>query len=152
MTEQPSTKYPKHYASKFYVGRGIAQNINSGVFTAVQYDVTIFDVLQEYNTGVANAFQPLDAGYYFLNASAMMQALAIADLFGLMFYVNGGFEIAQQYKMCHAAVEDAYLNISAIYYLTPNDYVEVRVWHNFGAGRTTGGNQYRDHFCGFRMG
>lgn len=82
----------------------------------------------------------------------MMQALAIADQFGLLFYVNGLNRIAQQYMLCHAAVQDAHLTIAGLVYLTPNDYAEVRVWHNFGAGRTTGGNTYRDHFCGFRVG
>lgn len=152
MTPQQSSKYPKHHASKFYVGRAAARNVNNNAWTNVQYDTVVIDVLQEYNTTVANAFQPIEAGYYFLQSSAIMLALAIGDTFAMRFYVNGVFQLANREILCHAVGQNPTLTIEALAYLTPNDFVESRVWHNFGAARNTGGNQWRDHFCGFRVG
>jgi len=139
------------FASKFYVGRGLGQNIPDITETLIQFNNVIFDLLQEYNTTTPNVFQPKRTGYYKLDAHAIINNLNVGDTFRLSFLINGVVGINSAYNQANSLNEEIALSISGLYRLTPTDIVGVVVWHNFGAVRAIQGNWYETNFCGFRV-
>lgn len=146
-----SSRHPKHHPSLFHVARAIAQNINNMAWTVIQWDLEAFDFLDEMLIINPWTFTPIEAGYYKLHASTQIMDLAAGDIFAAQFYVDGLVGGHVHEAEVTNLNEDIYALIDDILYLTPNNVVDVRVWHNFGAIRTIGGGLWANIFHGFRV-
>jgi len=152
VTTSKSTKFPKHYASRFSAYRLLNQAIPDIAATTILFDLINFDVMQEYNSTTLNNFQPKRAGYYYLHASAGLTDLNIGDLFDLYILQNPATYLAITEIQANSLNEDMFLSCDCIAYLTPLDTVQIQVYHNFGANRWLQGNGCVTSFQGFRIG
>lgn len=150
MAELPSTKYPKHYASKFRVWCSNAQVFLTGIGTRVQMGSTIvFDLLGEFDAALYQ-FVPNEAGYYFFNASLAFANLNVGDDFYIRIVRNAAFTHIGNKTQELAGWEP--VRVSGLLYVTPNDTVWIEGWHNFGANRTIVNGVTATCFEGFRVG
>jgi len=116
------------FSSRFSAYRNAPQTIPKQVFTKIQFTHEDFDGLNEYDNSLMYRFVASAAGYYFLHSSIMWDEAEADYEFYLAFYKNGALFGAQQCAVASVAIE-AGIQISAIFNLAQNDYIEVFIYH-----------------------
>lgn len=143
--------FHKRFSSMFQVARAVAQNIPNMAWTVIQWDLEDYDELDEMAIVNPWTFVPKKTGYYFFNVIARIAALAVNDTFSVAYYLNGLALMPERINLTANAINDISLSVPALQFLTPNDAVDVRVWHNFGAIRTLAGALWETRLFGFRV-
>jgi len=97
-------------------------------------------------------FTPMRAGYYLLTASCRW-ALAVGEGGLINFRINGGVYVSEMDNDA-SAVSAPTTDTMMVYYLTPNDFVEVIAsFDQIGpaVNRSIMGNITNTHFMGHRL-
>lgn len=152
MSPSKSTKFPKHYASKFSVYRIVNQVIPSGGIHTIDFDFINVDILREFDLGVTSGFIPNQAGYYFFYASIEIPLLLATDLVGIAIRQTGGGTIGITERNASMVLEVMYLETSGIVYTTTPNNIYVTVSQNSGVNQNLAGNGCATSFQGFRIG
>ena len=128
----------------FSVWQSTGQVISSGTLTKIQFQTKDFDTASAFDNTTNYRFQPLVAGYYQLNLSLNIPALARTTEVQLVLYKNGSvFKSGTDLVTTNLYI----LNMSNLVYLNGStDYVEG--WCYFATGATTVANQTNSWFQG----
>ncbi|MDP2275279.1 MAG: hypothetical protein Q8K32_31325 [Archangium sp.] len=119
--------------------RATAQTINSGVDTIFVFPTEVFDSLAEYDPATGRATIS-KAGYYRVEAAALFEqfAAAVGSVWQIALYKNGAIvsqgarPVAETtlFSYRHVMLADTIL-------LAASDIIDVRIFQNTGAARTT---------------
>lgn len=121
------------FASRVHAYMSIEdQDIASGgAFKVVQLDAEVFDGVGEWDTATYR-FTPLRAGYYLIHACVRWDDEPVAWTRTLGLFDN--LDVARALNTSEVgAGEDQSDQVTGLLYLTPANWINVRVWHNRGA-------------------
>ena len=144
----------ERFASRFYAHRNnVNQNWAAGPMAPIQWTTALFDALNELHLGVGEYyFQPREAGYYYIKASARRANFVLANTIDqLEIRVTPNVFFLVNYKWIAVNFNDEQ-QASGVLYLTPND--RVHVWWHTTAGAPNDildGNIYATYFCGHKL-
>ena len=138
-------------ASRVRVTKNDAQSIPNATATIVQYDDEVFDNLGEFAT---YEFTAKETGYYLVTASlqSAIVVLTVNQYWYISIYKNGA-----KYNSGFRDVADQSNNrarqstITDIVYLTATQYIDIRVYHNQGAGLNTSADAIYNYFSVHRL-
>ena len=114
---------------------GTAQDIPTTTWTLVNLDTVVYDIQSEFNT-TTHRFTAKKAGLYLVVGSCGYdKAQVVADtLVGQAIYKNG---VEANSNYLHTAIASHVLfQVTTVISLAVNDYLELKVYHNFGITRT----------------
>ncbi len=119
--------------------RATAQTINSGADTILIFSTQVFDSLNEYDPATGRT-TVASAGYYRVEAAVLFEqfAAAVGNIWQIALYKNGSIvsqgarPVAETtlFSYRHVMIADTIL-------LAAGDIIDVRVFQNTGAARTT---------------
>lgn len=146
-----SAKYPKHFESKFYFGRGLAQIIPSGVWTQIQLDTISIDSLDECDDAITYDFVPKKSGYYVIHGQIRWGNIRANTNITLAIARNGGYTAEALFES-HAVNQPVTMNTLWMAHLNAGDSIELWTHHNSGFNEACGGHWMGTHLTGFRIG
>jgi len=134
----------------FWVVKNAAQTISTGTQTDLTWQVETLDSNGKF---ASNVFTPTVAGYYFLQASALIEYANAAGEYGdLRIELN---DSSAGLDMRNAQSGDttisSTLHVSGILAMDADDTAKVSIFHQQGANQNVDGNTNYTRFCGFRI-
>lgn len=150
MTPTESSKFPKHYASKFYAYRQPNQPIPSGVNTRVDLNTIWFDTLNEFDEAVNYQFVPLEAGYYYVMGQIRFVMLPVGTFTRVEIRFTGA-NYSTDHRL-HDGVNPFPQQANTLLYMTPADRVELYAFQNSGVNQNLIQGIGVTFLTGFRVG
>jgi len=129
----------KALASGLYGARAIptsSQTIPGQTYTKVLYGTETFDIQNEFTD---SRYTAITEGYYQINASIYWVPDASSNRVDLYIRVNNYEKLVSEYYPTYDGIPFT-VNLSDIYYLATNDYVEIWVYTNGSGGASTIGS------------
>jgi hypothetical protein len=134
--------------SRFRVVRAGAFNLPVGT-TRIQFNLTEFDHLNEYDDAATYLFTPIRSGVYLFCANITTQnPLAGTQTLKLIVRGTTTGNIAQQQIVEDGTINDQFINVAGMRYLIAGQPVEAVLFNIAGAARLT----VAAFFSGFRIG
>jgi hypothetical protein len=151
--DEPELEGPKGFRSGFYVYRSANQGpYAQGVIAPIEWDVEVFDNLDEMLIIAPWQFRARRAGFYFLHAAAQWQTVAL-DFFHIYFRLNGAGNLAECWSGSPSILEPT-TQVSAIIHLDAGDTIDVLTdWTSTApaGNRLLYGTQPHTYFMGHRL-
>lgn len=123
------------------LGAGPYQSIPDTTWTVVEYETEEHDYGGIYDNSANYRFTAPSTGIYAIAASIEIAAISSSDYVYLALFKNGSL-LAEIDRHFYVTSLLPLLNGSVpAVYLTRGDYVDVRVYHNYGAGRNLSGDE-----------
>jgi len=134
----------------FWVVKNAAQTISNNTQTDLTWQVETLDSNGKF---ASNVFTPTVAGYYFLQASVLMEYGNSSGEYGdLLIELNdGGTGLDMRNVVSGDGTMSSTLFVSGILAMDANDTAKVSVFHTQGANQNVDGNTNYTRFCGFRI-
>ena len=140
-------------ASRVRATNSNSQSIADATDTVIQYNTETFDNLGEWDTSNYR-FTPQADGYYQVSAAVLFASAAWAanELVGLHLYKNGAVASTLFYERMPAALTCfRAARGSDLIYLTINDYIDLRIYHNRGAATALHNQAQYNHVAIHRL-
>ena len=106
--------------------------VTYGTWHQVEFDLTAFDELNEFNT-TTHKFTAKNSGYYIVTGAYGFEGLADDDQFGMYINKDGTPQIYNVSKT--GGVISPRKSISKVMYIAKDSFVDMYVRHLFGADR-----------------
>ena len=134
----------------FWVVKNAAQTISNATQTDLTWQTETLDSNGKF---ASNVFTPTVAGYYFLQASVLMEYGNSSGEYGdLRIELNdGGTGLDMRNVVSGDMTTSSTLFISGILAMDADDTAKVSIYHTQGANQNVDGNTNYTRFCGFRI-
>jgi|TARA_R110000803_G_scaffold54530_2_gene111232 hypothetical protein len=134
----------------FWVVKNADQTISTGTQTDLTWQVETLDSNGKF---ASNVFTPTVAGYYFLQASVLIEYANAAGEFGdLRIELNdGGTGLDMRNAQSGDTTVSSTLHVSGILAMDADDTAKVSIFHQQGANQNVDDNTNYTRFCGFRI-
>lgn len=137
------------YNSQFLVRRMTAQSIPASSYTKVQFNSKVYDNKTEYDAVTNFRFVAKEAGFYHFGAIVGITSGVDTETVVGFLKRNGTDSFGHDRKILGGA-GTPYVKPAGDIDLEKDDYVEVEVYHNMGAGKDTS-TSYSCCFYGHRI-
>jgi hypothetical protein len=118
------------------------QSVPTGAFTKILLNAENYDEQGEFDNVTNYRFTAKKAGYYQVNACAVLN-LSVDTARLIAFIYKNGAMVARADSQMSVANTYVSANVSDVIYLAADDYLELYVWHNCGSNRDIyGGSAY----------
>ena len=134
----------------FWVVKNADQTISHNTQTDLTWQVETLDSNGKF---ASNVFTPTVAGYYFLQASVLMEYGNSSGEFGdLRIELNdGGTGLDMRNAQSGDTTVSSTLHVSGILAMDADDTAKVSIFHQQGANQNIDDNTSYTRFCGFRI-
>lgn len=136
------------FAQGFRAQPNAQQSIPNTTFTKLNFHVEDFDLANEFDLDT-DQFVPSVDGYYFLCGHGTLIDLADGKKIILSIYKNGSRHAEGRSTV--GGTDYVGVFVSDILYLTTEDIIELRLYHNQGYARNTTGNGVGVAFSAWRL-
>jgi hypothetical protein len=147
----PESEAKARFASRLRAWRNGAQiNIPPNAWVVVQLNTVAFDGLNEFEPAPNYRFRPRRAGYYLIIGSVRV-TLGNGEVSQVALVLNSLTIMSQAFTL-EGAVASNPTPTATLWYLTPNDYVDLRgAWTNGVGLRAFTGSQESTYLCVHRL-
>lgn len=124
--------------------------VNSGAWTKLPYNQTLFDSHDAYNTSLYRYVVPI-AGKYFFRNSGYFSPVADGYSTYMGIYKNGSIVATSRFWIAYPTTSSLFAATALILDLEVDDYIEPYGRHTHTEGSTFYVSSGYSHFFGFRL-
>lgn len=137
------------FASKFYAYRTINQIIPTGVWTLINLDGELFDMLAEFDSAILYRFVASENGYYNFVANARFGALPVGTVSQLRMSLTG-VPVSMMSTINNGAF-DFRMQTVWFGYVLNTDRIEMEIRQNSGVNQNLLGSWWGTHLSGYKV-